>query len=204
MMNYLFAAMLLAASFYGIASGSEGNVSAAILRSGTDTAQLMLTVAGGMVLWSGIMSIAEKSGLTELLAGVLRPVLRLIMPGLKKGSAAERFVCMNITANILGLGNAATPPGIRAMKELSRQREGSPDKPSNEMMTFAVINTASVQFIPATVMTLRSAAGSSDPAGIIFCVWITSVCALSAGLMVCKALQPRSLPKTDAGMTRRS
>lgn len=197
MMNDIFVAILLAASVFGIVSGSEGDVSAAILRSGKDTAELMLTVTGGMVLWSGILSVAEQSGLTDILAGAVRPLLRIIMPGLRKGSRAERYVCMNIAANILGLGNAATPPGIRAMKELSLQREGSLDQPSNEMVTFAVINTASVQLIPATVMTLRSAAGSSDPACIMPCVWVASVCALTAGLLVCKALQPRSHSPAD-------
>ena len=191
MMNDIFAAILLAASIFGIMSGSEGDVSAAMLRSGRDTAELMMTVTGGMALWSGIMSVAEKSGLTDILAGTVRPLLRIIMPGLQKGSQAEKYVCMNIAANMLGLGNAATPPGIRAMQELARQREGSTGKPSNEMVTFAVINTASVQLIPATVMTLRSAAGSSDPACIMPCVWITSVCALTAGLLVCRAMQTR-------------
>ena len=190
-MNYMFAFLLIAASIFGIASGNEGDVSAAILCSGNDTAELMLTVSGGMVLWSGIMSIAEKSGLTDILAGAVRPLLRVIMPGLEKGSPAERYVCMNITANMLGLGNAATPPGIRAMKALADSSADPTGKPSDEMVTFAVINTASVQLIPATVMTLRSAAGSADPAEIMPCVWISSLCALCAGLIMCKALQAK-------------
>ena len=191
MMNHLFVVMLLAASIAGIVSGNEGGVSEAILRSGMETAALMMTVTGGMVLWSGIMSVAEKSGLTDWLAGMIRPMLRIMMPGLQKGSQAEKYVCMNITANILGLGNAATPPGIRAMKELSGSRQGSLEKPNSDMVTFAVINTASVQLIPTTVMTLRSAAGSSAPACIVPCVWMTSVCALTAGLLVCRALESR-------------
>ena len=111
------------------------------------------------------------------------------MPDLEKGSDAEKYVCMNISANILGLGNAATPPGIRAMKAMASQNRCPDGRPSGEMVTFAVLNTASVQIIPATVMTLRSAAGSADPGGIMPCVWISSVCALTAGLLVCNVLR---------------
>lgn len=188
-MNYIFAAMIIVASVWGIVSGNVAEVCSAILQSGISTAQLMMTVAGGMVLWSGIMSIAEKSGLTDILARMVRPLLRLIMPGLKSGSDAEKYVCMNISANILGLGNAATPPGIKAMKAMAREYPDNGGKPSNEMATFALLNTASVQLIPTTVMTLRGAAGSSDPGGILPCVWITSLCALTAGLLMCGALQ---------------
>lgn len=189
MMNYLFAAMLIVASLWGISSRSGAEVSSAMLQSGISTAELMMTVAGGMVMWSGLMSIAEKSGLTDLLAALIRPLLRVIMPGLERGSDAEKYVCMNISANILGLGNAATPPGLKAMKALSERNRHLCGRPSGEMVTFAVLNTASVQLIPATVMTLRSAAGSSDPGGILPCVWISSVCALAAGMLVCRALQ---------------
>ena len=189
MMNYIFAAMIIIAAVWGIVSGNSADVSSAMLESGISTARLMLTVAGGMTLWSGIMSIAEKSGLTDIIAGIIRPLLRIIMPGLEKGSDAEQYVCMNISANILGLGNAATPPGIKAMKAMASQNRCPDGRPSGEMVTFAVLNTASVQIIPATVMTLRSAAGSADPGGIMPCVWISSVCALTAGLLVCNVLR---------------
>ena len=188
MMNDIFAALLLLAAVWGVASGNGAEVSSAMLKSGIGTAELMLTVAGGMVMWSGIMAIAEQSGLTDLLTRVIRPLLRVIMPGLEKGSDAEKYVCMNISANILGLGNAATPPGLRAMKAMAEQNRSLNGKPSREMVTFAVLNTASVQLIPSTVMTLRSAAGSDDPGGILPCVWITSACALAAGLLMCQAL----------------
>ena len=185
MMNTIFAALIIAACLWGMASGSAGETASAVLQSGIATAELMMTVGGGMVLWSGIMSIAEKAGLTDILAGLIRPLLRKIMPGLTKGSEAEKYVCMNVTANLLGLGNAATPPGIRAMQALAKQNPLKDGNPSRDMVTFAVLNTASVQIIPATVMTLRSAAGSADPAGIMPCVWLTSLCALAAGMIVC-------------------
>lgn len=189
MMNYIFAGMILIASVWGIASGNEADVSSALLQSGIQTVELMMTVTGAMALWSGMMAIAEKSGLTDIFVRILRPPLHLVMPGLDRGSAAEKYVCMNVAANILGLGNAATPPGIMAMRAMSEQNDHPDGRPSPEMVTFAVLNTASVQLIPTTVMTLRSAAGSADPAGIILPVWLTSVCALAAGLLACKALQ---------------
>ena len=102
MMNYIFAAMLMIAAIWGIFSGNGEAVSSAMLQSGISTAELMLTVTGGMVLWSGIMAIAEKSGLTDILAKFIRPLLRLIMPGLEKGSDAEKYVCMNISAKYHG------------------------------------------------------------------------------------------------------
>ena len=189
MMNYFFAVIIITASIWGVASGNGDEVSSAMLQSGINSVELMMTVTGGMALWSGIMAIAEKSGLTDAIAVVIRPLLRLIMPGLEKGSDAEKYVCMNISANILGLGNAATPPGLKAMREMAKHNRRLNGNPSNEMVTFAVLNTASVQLIPATVMTLRSASGSSDPGGILPCVWITSICALTAGLLTCRALQ---------------
>ena len=188
MMNYIFAALLTVAAIWGVASGNAEDVSDAVLQSGISAVELMKTVAGGMVLWSGVMAIADRSGLTDVVARVIRPVLRLIMPGLQRGSEAEKYVCMNISANVLGLGNAATPPGIRAVKAMAEHNGGIDGRPCSEMVTFVLLNTASVQLIPATVMTLRSAAGSSDPGGIIPCVWITSVCALAAGLLTRKAL----------------
>ena len=188
MMNYIFAAMITVAFLWGIVSGHGEDVSNAMLKSGLDTVELMMTVTGGMVLWSGIMAIAEKSGMTDILTTMIRPMLRLIMPGVKKGSDAEKYICMNISANILGLGNAATPPGLKAMRAMAVQNTDKNGNPSNEIVTFAVLNTASVQLLPATVMTLRSAAGSSDPGQILICVWIASLCALTAGLLMKKAL----------------
>jgi Uncharacterized membrane protein, required for spore maturation in B.subtilis. len=185
MMNKIFAVLVISAAVWAMASGSQADVAGAILQSGKNTVELMLTVTGTMALWSGILAIAEKSGLTDAAARALRPLLRLIMPGLKKGGDAEKFVCVNVVANILGLGNAATPPGIRAMKAMRSESQLPDGSPSREMVTFAVINTASIQLIPTTVMSLRGAAGSEDPAGILLSVWMTSLSALMAGLLMC-------------------
>ena len=185
MMNYIFAGLVIIAAIWGVCSGNSSEVATAVLESGSGTVNLMLTVVGAMSLWNGIMAIAEKSKLTEYATGLLRPVIRLIMPNLKKGGDAEKYVCMNVVSNLLGLGNAATPLGLKAMSAMSREHGDLRGRASPEMMTFVVINTASLQLLPTMLLTIRSEAGSSDPMGIIPCVWMTSVVALTAGLLMC-------------------
>lgn len=185
MMNYVFAGMILVAAAYGVFSGNGSETAAAMLQSGIVTARLMITVAGSMTMWCGVMAIAEKAGVTGFISRLLRPLLRHLMPDLAENAEAEKFVCMNVAANLMGLGNAATPPGLKAMRAMARA-EGNSARATRDMVTFAVMNTASIQLIPTTVMTLRSAAGSADPAGIIRCVWITSAAALAVGLIICR------------------
>ena len=188
MMNDIFAALILISAVWSIAAGRQPEAAEAILQSGSDVMRLMLTVTGAMALWSGILAIAEKSGLTGAAAVLLRPLLRRIMPGLARGGDAEKYICMNVVANVFGLGNAATPPGLKAMRALAGENHLPGQQPTREMVTFAVLNTASVQLIPTTVMSLRGAVGSKDPAGILVCVWISSLSALAAGLLMCLAL----------------
>lgn len=189
MMNYLFAGLIVLAAVWGICTGHSADVASAVLESGGSTVKLMLSVAGAMTMWNGLMAIADKSELTRHVAVFLRPLLRLVMPGLSKNGRAEKFVCMNIVANLLGLGNAATPLGLRAMEEIRREQGLKNGAASREMMTFAVINTASLQLLPATVLVLRTEAGAANPMEILPCVWLTSAAALTAGLLMCAALR---------------
>ena len=153
---------------------------------GADKAiQLIISIAGSMCLWTGIMNIADRSGLSEIISRMLSPVLRILMPELKENKKACSAVCANVTANLLGLGNAATPLGIKAMKEL-RRLNTSTECPDNTMIMFVVINTASLQLIPTTAAALRQAAGSSDPYSILPAVWISSLIALAAGITAAK------------------
>lgn len=187
MMNYLFAAMIILAAVWGIFTGRSAEISQSILQSGSSTVQLMLTITGAMSLWNGIMAIAERSELTSHAAVFLGPAVRRLMPDLDKGSEAERFVCMNIISNILGLGNAATPLGLKAMAAMKQKSHG--ETATHDMITFAVINTASIQLVPTTLLIMRSQAGSSDPMCIMPCVWLTSIAALGAGLTTCFILK---------------
>ena len=135
-----------------------------------------------MCMWGGLMRIAEKSGLTELLAHGFKPVLKPLFKGLDMNGRAFHAICMNITANLLGLGNAATPLGLEAMRRLE-QEEHTGDTTSRNMVIFVVLNTASITLIPTTAASLRLKHGSAAPMEILPCVLITSACALAVGLI---------------------
>lgn len=198
MMNYVFAGLIIIAAIWGIFSGNSAGVASAILESGGSTVQLMLTITGAMALWSGIMAIAEKAELTKYATKFLRPLMRVIMPNLERNSDAEKYVCMNVVSNILGLGNAATPLGLKAMKAMSKSSNTLNGRATSDMITFAVLNTASIELIPTTIMVLRSEAGSVDPMGILQCVWITSAMSLTAGLTMCFILKGMFAPEKIA------
>lgn len=189
MMNYVFAALVIIAAAWGLCTGNSADVATAILESGSSTVKLMLTVAGAMAVWSGIMAIAEKSELTAHATKLLRPAVRLMMPHLQKGGEAEKYVCMNIMSNLLGLGNAATPLGLKAMHAMSREHGNLRGQATPDMMTFVVLNTASLQLLPTTLLVIRTEAGSVNPMEILPCIWLTSIAALMAGLLMCFALQ---------------
>ncbi len=186
MMNYLFAGLVVVAALWGIISGNGAAVASSVLESGSSTVQLMLTLTGAMTVWSGIMAIAESSELTSHFTRLLRPIIRLIMPELRGNDEAEKYVCMNMVSNLLGLGNAATPLGLKAMKAMREASDS--DCATPEMTTFAVINTASLQLVPSTLLVMRTEAGAENPMDIMPCVWITSAVSLCFGLTVCRTL----------------
>jgi len=136
------------------------------------------------------MAIAEKSGIIEKVATLLRPITRLLFPRLKKNDPALGAIVMNMAANLLGMGNAATPLGLRAMRLLD-EKNGKKTRASNEMCMFVLINTASLQFLPTTLMLLRQNNGSTNPGEIIVPVWIVSVCALFIAVVSAKLFQKR-------------
>ena len=133
------------------------------------------------------MNLIKKSGLGDKIARLLSPLVRLIFPKLDRKSRAAECISLNISANMLGLGNAATPLGIEAMRELNRLNP-RPDRPSDDMVCFAVINSASIQILPTTVAILRAAHGSENPMDILPAVLLTSVISLALGLLVAKAI----------------
>lgn len=185
MLNKIWTVMLLAAFAAGIATGRIREVSDALMTGAKDAAALCFSLLGIMCLWTGLAKVAEKSGLTDICAAALYPVTKILFPNLKKNSAALNAIVMNIVANLLGMGNAATPLGIKAMKELDKlnlQR----DSASDEMCMFAVINTASVQLIPATLIALRETYASQNPGEIILAVWVTSIAVIFVGVSLAK------------------
>lgn len=183
MIGYLLSFMIFVSVAYSMLTGSAHEVSGAVISSGSDAVTLVFTLSGAMAVWGGVMKIAERSGLTEKLTKTLQPLLRLIFRGLKKESAALRAIAMNMSANLLGLGNAATPLGIDAMRKLELE-EAPGERASLNMIKLAVMNACSVEIIPTTVAALRAEAGSSAPMEILPCVIIVSLSSLLVALLV--------------------
>lgn len=187
MLNYLWIAMIVLSVVCSAVSGRMDALSAAAAEGADQAVRLLMSMAGVMCLWSGVMKIAENSGLSAFGAKLLSPVLSKLMPDYHKDSKAMQAVCANVTANVLGLGNAATPLGILAMKEMQKANPLKTE-PNHSMIVFVVLNTASVQLIPATVAALRQACGSSTPYDILAPVWVSSAAALTVGLLMTRLL----------------
>jgi len=183
MMNYIFALMLIISAVFGAVTGHMPQVGEAALNSCVEAVDLFLYLLGGMCMWGGLMRIAEKAGITEALSMLFRPVFKRLFKGLDMNGKAFRAICMNVTANLLGLGNAATPLGLEAMRRLEEEEKPG-EVTSRNMVIFIVLNTASITLIPTTAASLRLRHGSAAPMEIFPCVLVTSVCALLAGLIV--------------------
>ena len=151
--------------------------------------EISIGLTGVLALWLGIMKIGERGGVVNLLAKMLAPVFSKLFPDIPKGHPATGSIFMNIAANMLGLDNAATPLGLKAMQAMRDEHGILSGQASPDMMTFVVINTASLQLLPTTLLTLRAEAGAADPMDIMPCVWLTSAAALTAGLLLCGALR---------------
>lgn len=186
-MKWIFTLLVVFSFVFGIATNRIDAVNNAILTQSSTAIELSITLAGSICLWSGIMNIAKKSGLTNIIAGFLYPLIGFLFKGLDKKSIAAQLIAMNITANFLGLANASTPIGISAMNELNNSNPYKEKKiASNHMIVLVVINTASIQLIPTTVATLRIKYGSIYPMDIFFLVIILSIICLSVGVLFVK------------------
>lgn len=185
MMNYIWAGMMGLSLVFAIATGRTSELSAAVLSGAGDAIELLLGILGMLCFWSGMMEIAKRSGLTDLLAKAFSPILSLLFRDVPYNSPAMRYMSLNISANLLGLGNAATPFGIEAMKELNKLNPRK-DTASDSMLLFVVMNTASIQLFPTTLAAYRANYGSKNPFEILPPVWITSVVALTVGIIIAK------------------
>lgn len=195
-MKIILAVIPVAAIICGIITGRLPEVSSAVLDKAGEAVTLAITLCGIMCLWSGLMKVAEEAGAVKALSGLLSPVVSLLFRGLEKGGRAMQMICMNLSANILGLGNATTPLGIRAMEAIQEEEAGyvpgAEAPPSGEasdnMIMLTVLNTASLQVIPATAAALRAAHGAERPMDILPCVWIVSAYSLAAAVCAAKLL----------------
>lgn len=194
MMNYIWGAIMVISVVCGIINGKTAQLSAAALDGAKDALELLFTMCGMMCLWSGLMNIAERGGLTAVLARAFSPVLRLLFPEYKDDRETSGAICSNVTANLLGLGNAATPLGIEAMRRMQMKNPQN-EQANNSMVMFVVINTASIQLVPTTIAILRQKYGSAAPLDILPCIWLSSVFALLVGITAAKLLEGRSRRK---------
>ncbi len=177
---------------YAIFNGTMPQVSSAILEKSGEAVELVISLCGVMCFWCGLMKVAERAGLTEKLAALLSPIVGLLFKGIHKGGKAMGLITMNLAANILGLGNATTPLGIAAMKAIAEEAPASdtrdPNAASDDMIMLAVLNTASLQILPATAAALRSANGSAKPLDILPCVWIVSAYSVVVAVVSAKVM----------------
>lgn len=172
---------------YAALGGRMGEVSESIFAKSAEAVELVISICGVMCFWCGLMKVAEKAGLLEKLSRVLSVPIKLLFGGVKRGGKAVGLIAMNLAANILGLGNASTPLGIAAMKAIAEE-EGAGESACDDMIMLAVLNTASLQIIPATAAALRSSNGAEKPMDILPCVWIVTAYSVFIAVFSAKML----------------
>lgn len=189
-MNYIWSGMIIISFISAAACGKLQSTLTAGLRGAESSFEILLSFAGIMCFWSGMLKIAQESGISKKCEKLLNPVICRLFPKISD----RQNITMNIIANLLGMGNAATPAGIAAMRELNELNGGQPF-PSREMCRFAVINTASLQIFPTTAIGILSACGSKNPFSIVPCIWISSIISLCVSLFAEQLLSKRRRKK---------
>ena len=190
MLNIIWPLFIAISFIYALISGNIEKVSNGIFESCSSAVELTLTFFGTICLWNGIIAICKQTSLMSKLTKILQPAIRFLFPELKNNNQAKEEISMNIIANLLGLGNAATPLGLRAMETLQKENSKK-DTLSNSMVMFIVLNTASLQIIPTNVIAIRSSLGSAVPSNIIIQVWVATILAAVVGIIATKVLMKR-------------
>lgn len=185
MLNKIWSIFIIISFIYAILRGNVEELNNSIFSSTESAVQLSITLLGTICLWNGIMQIAQKTTLIEKLTKIFRPIINFLFPEMKHNKKAKEEISMNVIANVLGLGNAATPLGLKAMKTMQEENTEK-DTLSNSMAMFIVLNTASLQIIPTTVIAIRAGLGSQNPSQIIFAVWGATITAVVVGVIVTK------------------
>ena len=177
-LSWLWTSMVVLSVFFAFTTGRTDSLGNAALEGAAAAVELCLSMAGVMCLWTGVMELMKQCGISEGLSRLFCPLLRHLFPEASRDSETLQAISANVSANMLGLGNAATPPGIRAVRRLKRG-----DRATNELCRFIVLNTASIQLIPSNVAALRASLGSAAPFDILPAVWVTSFCSAGIGLV---------------------
>ncbi len=182
MLNKIWPIFIIVSFSYAIFSGNLEPLNATIFDSTKHAIALSIDLLGTICLWNGIMQIANKTAIIDKLTKFLNPMIKILFPEMRENKQIQKEISMNMIANILGLGNAATPLGLKAMKSMQKENTKK-DTLSNSMLVFIVLNTASIQVIPTTVIAIRNSLGSNNPTSIVFPVWIATICAAIAGII---------------------
>jgi spore maturation protein A len=187
MLNVIWPIFITISFIYALVTGNVEKVSNGIFDSASSAVELTLTFFGTICLWNGIMNIAKKTTLMSKLTKILQPAIKFLFPELKHNEQAKEEISMNVVANLLGLGNAATPLGLKAMETMQKENPKK-DTLTNSMAMFIVLNTASLQLIPTNVIAIRSSLGSIAPSSIILQVWVATIIAATVGITATKIL----------------
>lgn len=180
-MSWIWTGILTVSLFFALMEGRGSELSAAVAQGAQSGFALAISMAGAICLWTGVGKLMDHAGMTQRLSDLLRPLLKRVFPSTKTNESLAKSLSANICANFLGLGNAATPMGIQAVRQMSNQK--TPDLATDEMCRLIVLNTASIQLIPANVAAVRASLGCPAPFDILPAVWVTSICSAGIGLL---------------------
>ena len=184
-MNFIWSGMILISIITAIATGRVDETVNAVFEGASTAVSTLISFAGAMCFWTGIMKVAEKSGVSDFICRLISPLVNFLFRGC--GKEAKRFISMNMTANFLGMGNAATPMGMLAASELDKENK-TPFVPSYALSMLVVLNTTSFQLVPTTIISLRAAAGATDAVSVIVPVWIVSAFAVATAVLSVKLM----------------
>lgn len=187
MLNKLWPLFIIISFIFAFFTGNIEKVNSGIFESTKSAVELSLTFLGTMCLWNGIMQMAYKSKLINVIVKILNPIIKKLFPEINNNEKIKKEISMNIVANIFGLGNAATPLGIKAMESMQEINKNK-DTLSNSMMIFIVLNTASLQLIPTTVIAIRTSLDSDNPTAIVVPVWCATICSIISAVIFTKIL----------------
>ena len=187
MLNIIWPLFIILSFVYSIICGNTEEINNSIFESAKNAVELTITFMGTVCLWNGLMQIVKETTIIKKIVKIINPVISKIIPNINNNKKIKEEIAMNIVANMLGLGNAATPLGLKAMETMQKENYNK-DRLTDTMMMFIVLNTASLQIIPTTIIAIRSSLGSNNPTKIIVPIWIATITAAITGILICKIL----------------
>lgn len=186
-MNFLWAFLIIISYIFALCTGNMDKINNSIYSSINDLVKIVVTIIGNMCFWSGIINIIKNTNLINILKKAIKPIINILFPNEKDNKKAVDYISINIISNLLGIGNAATPAGLSAIKEMQLENKEK-NKLTDSMAMLIVLNTTSIQLIPTTVIAIRSSLNSKNPAQIIFYIWISTISGTLMGIISTKLL----------------